>query len=70
MNMVLQKIGIRLDQVDQVGQHHDAKGKKIVNVADGVNSDDAAAYGQISPAVSSGVSSRTTYFRHFLLMGG
>lgn len=69
INRVLQQIGQRLDQVDQIDQNHDAKGKKIVNVGNGVNDSDAATYGQISTGVSAGINARATYFRHFLLSG-
>jgi len=48
LNLIFSRISLRLDQLDAVGQNPDMKGRKIVNVADGVKADDVAATGQIS----------------------
>jgi len=48
LNQTLQRISLRLDQLDAIGQNPDVRGRRIVNLALAINSADAARYSQIA----------------------
>lgn len=48
INRVLQDVGLRMDQVDAVAQNPDIKGRKIINLNNGVRGSDAIRLDQIS----------------------
>lgn len=48
VNTVLTQIGLRLDQIDAIGQNPDIKGRRLVNVAPAVEPSDAIRFDQLT----------------------
>ncbi len=70
INRVLINIGMRLDQVDAIGQNPDFKGKSLKNVADGVKSADGVNLSQVQALIDVGLMTGSDFYRDFMFFGG
>ena len=75
MNLYLQKIQMRLDQLNAIAQNPDFKGRTLNNAGEAVADNDAVVLGQLNDEIDnlnlsiSGILGMS-FYRYFTFMGG
>ncbi len=69
LNRILINIGMRLDQVDAIGQNPDFKGKTLKNVATTTNPMEGVNLGQTQDLIGASTA-EGGFYKHFIFFGG
>ncbi len=69
LNRVLINIGMRLDQVDAIGQNPDFKGSTLKNVASAINPTDGINLSQTEQLIAAS-STESGFYKDFMFFGG